>query len=432
MTVYRNVASLILAVMLLQAASGILAVSTPLALEFMGASALGVGAVAATFSAGFMLGAWLSPDIVRQVGHIRAYAAAAATYAAGILAMALAFDAVGWSLLRFFQGAASAVMFTAAESWIADSTPRSRRGGVMGLYQLLLKLAICGGPLLIIDHTAEDIRPFIWAGLLMILAVIPLCATRRAQPVLPDREALSLSSVLRIPPAALMGALIAGVCNTGVTSQMPLYAQDLQPGSGAASAATLYIAAMIGGTITQWPAGSLSDRMDRRLIVAALSAIALAACLALYLTAGKVSFSITVLLAAAWGAGALSFYSVSAAHATDQTASGQIAQVMSGMLFVWAGGSVLGPVLTGAVADTQAGQPGVFAAVSAGYFALLLANLWPIVTRGQARTAKRSPFNWLAATSLVQGKVVEEGDPASEGALNERSSSSRPGPGDRV
>jgi MFS family permease len=305
-----------------------------------------------------MLGAWFAPDIVRQIGHIRAYSASAAIYAAGILAMALAFDAVGWSVFRFFQGAASAIMFTAAESWIADSTPRSKRGGVMGMYQLMLKLAICGGPLLIVEHAPEDTKPFIWAGLLMVLAVVPLCATRRAQPVLPDREALSLNSMMKIPPAALAGAVVAGLCNTGVTSQLPLYAQDLQPGAGSASAATLYIAAMMGGTVTQWPAGLLSDKLDRRLIVAALSAIALAACVALYLTAGKVSFSITVLLSALWGAGALSFYSVSAAHATDRTESGQIAQVMSGMLFVWAGGSVIGPILTGAVADTQAGQPG--------------------------------------------------------------------------
>ena len=414
MTVYRNVASLILAVMLLQAAAGILSVSTPLALSHMGASALGVGAVAATFSAGFMLGAWFAPDVVRQIGHIRAYSAAAAIYAAGILSMALAFDAVGWALFRLFQGAASAVMFTAAESWIADSTPRSKRGGVMGLYQLMLKIAICCGPLLIVEHASDDIKPFIWAGLLMVLAVVPLCATRRAQPVLPDREALSVSSMLRIPPAALVGALVAGMCNTGVTSQLPLYARDLQPDAGTASAATLYIAAMVGGTVTQWPAGLISDRIDRRLVVAALAAIAFGACIALYLTAGRVSFSITVLLAALWGAGAVSFYSVSAAHATDRAEPGQIAQVMSGMLFVWAGGSVIGPILTGAVADTQAGQPGVFAAVALGYFALLAANLWRVVIHARPGAAKRSPFKWFGQTSVVQGRVVDEAEPAAE------------------
>jgi MFS family permease len=414
MTVYRNVASLILAVMLLQAASGILSVSTPLALSYMGASSLGVGMVAAVFSAGFMLGAWFAPDIVRQVGHIRAYSAAAAIYAAGILSMGLAFDPVAWGIFRLFQGAASAIMFTSAESWIADSTPRSKRGGVMGMYQFMLKIAISCGPLLIVEHAADDIRPFIWAGLLMTLAVIPLCATQRAQPVLPDREALSLASVLRIPPAALVGSLVAGICNTGVTSQLPLYAKELQPGAAGGAAATLYIAAMLGGTVTQWPAGLISDKVDRRFVVATLAAIAFAACVALYLTAGKVSFSITVLLSALWGAGALSFYSISASHATDRTESGQITQVMSGMLFIWAGGSVLGPLLTGVVADTKAGQPGVFAAVALGYFVLMAANVTRLFVRGRPEASQRTPFQPVGSTSVVQGKVADDAErPAS-------------------
>ena len=407
MTVYRNVASLILAVMLLQAASGILSVTTPLALDYMGASALGVGVVASVFSAGFMLGAWFAPDVVRSVGHIRAYSAAAAIYAAGIIGMGLAFDPVGWGPLRFFQGAASAVMFTAAESWIADSTPRSKRGGVMGLYQLLLKVALSAGPLLIVDHAADDIRPFMWAGLLMVLAVIPLCATRRAQPVLPDREALSLSGIFKIPPAALAGSIVAGIANTGVTSQLPLYAKELEPGAAGVSAASLYIAAMIGGAITQWPAGLISDRIDRRLVVAFLALMALAACIALFMTAGHVSFSVTVLLAALWGAGALSFYSVSASHATDRTEPGQIASVMSGMLFVWAAGSVAGPIITGVTADTELGQPGVFAVVAALYFALMAANLWRVSITKRPDASHRTPFASVGSTSVIQGQVVE-------------------------
>ncbi len=420
MTVYRNVASLILAVMLLQAASGILSVSTPLALDFMGASALGVGVVAGVFSAGFMLGAWFAPDIVRSVGHIRAYSAAAAIYAAGILGMGLTFNDIGWGPLRFIQGAASAVMFTSAESWIADSTPRSKRGGVMGLYQLLLKVALSCGPLLIADHAASDIRPFVWAGLLMVLALIPLCATRRAQPVLPDREALSISAMMKIPPAALAGAIVAGIANTGVTSQLPLYAKSLQPDAGGSSAASLYIAAMMGGVVTQWPAGYISDKIDRRLVVAFLAAMSLGACIALYMTAGKVSFSITVLLSALWGGGALSFYSVAASHATDRTEPGKIASVMSGMLFVWAGGSVIGPILCGVVADTQLGQPGVFAAVGVFYFALMTSNLWRQMVSSRPTAAHRQPFTAVGSTSVVQAEVRadQEADAANTSALH--------------
>ncbi len=57
----------------------------------------------------------------------------------------------------------------------------------MGLYQLMLKLALSCGPLLVVEHSADDIRPFIWAGLMMVLAVIPLCV--RAAPSLFCRTA---------------------------------------------------------------------------------------------------------------------------------------------------------------------------------------------------------------------------------------------------
>lgn len=404
MTVYRNVGALILAVMLLQAASGILSVSTPLALDGMGANAVGVGLVAAVFSAGFMLGAWFAPDVVRQVGHIRAYSAAAAIYAAGILGMALAFDPWAWGLLRFAQGAASAAMFTSAESWIADSTPKVQRGSVFGLYQLLLKVAMSCGPLLIVDHAPEDIKPFVWAGLIMVLGVVPLCATRRAQPVLPDREALSIKGMLRIPTSALVGAIVAGVANTGTMSQLPLYAKELQPDSAGGAAAALSIAAWMGGTVTQWPAGLLSDRIDRRFVVAGLALIALGAAVALFMTAGHVSWIATVGLAALWGAGALSFYSVSASHATDRSAPGQIAQVMSGMLFVWAAGSVVGPVIAGVTADTQLGQPGVFAVMAGMYLLLLLANLWRLLVK--PTPVRRMHFVSVGQTSVAGAEAA--------------------------
>jgi MFS family permease len=244
--------------------------------------------------------------------------------------------------------------------------------------------------------------------------VIPLCATQRAQPVLPDREALSLAKMMRIPPAALAGAIVAGIANTGVTSQLPLYAKHLAPAAAGASAASLYIAAMIGGTITQWPAGLLSDRIDRRLVVAGLAGIALSACIALFLTAGKVSFSVTILLAALWGAGALSFYSVSASHATDRSEPGQIAQVMSGMLFIWAAGSVAGPIITGGTADTQLGQPGVFAVVGVLYLALMAANLWRVSVMKRPDAAHRTPFVNVTGTSVVEGQVADAAQPAQQ------------------
>ena len=105
-----------------------------------------------------------------------------------------------------------------------------------------------------------------------------------------------------------------------------------------------------------------------------------------------------------------SFWSLCAVFSVFSNAD----EVMSGMLFIWAGGSVLGPILTGAVADTQAGQPGVFPAVALGYFGLMAANLGRLFIRSRPTGSQRSPFQPLQATSLVQGKVVEEAECAAQ------------------
>lgn len=408
MTAYRNVASLILTSMLLQAAAGLLSVLTPLSLDAMGANALGVGVVAAVFAAGFMLGAWASPDLVRNIGHIRAYSAAAAIYAAGILAMPLLLDPNYWGVLRFAQGAASAVMFTAAESWIADSTPKAQRGAVMGLYQVLIKAAMSVGPLLVVDMAPDSAAPFLVAGILMALAIVPLCATRKAQPVLPSKGRLTWTSVSIVAPSAMIGAMVAGFANGGVMAQLPLFASELRPADAQSAAATLAIAAWMGGVVTQWPAGLISDRMDRRLVVAGLAMLAGVAAIVLFLTGGGLGWTATVALAALWGGGSMSFYAVAAAHATDRVELDQIAEVMSAMMFGWALASVLGPVASGLIASSPLGQPGVFLLSAFAYAGLVVANVGRLAMRRRPKEVERTPFAPVLATSVVYGEVEQQ------------------------
>lgn len=408
MTAYRNVAALILASMLLQAAAGLLGVMTPLSLHAMGVDALGVGIVAAVFSSGFMLGAWTSPDIVRNIGNIRAYSAAAAVYAAGILAMPLFLDAYAWGGLRFAQGAASAVMFTAAESWIADSTPKSQRGAVMGMYQVLIKLTMSAGPLLVVEMAPDSAEPYVVAAILMVLAIIPLCATRRAQPASPSRGSLTLGSLTAVSPAAMAGAIIAGFANAGVMSQLPLFASGLRPDDAQSSAVALAISAWMGGVATQWPAGLISDRMDRRLVVAGLAALAGVSAVALFVTGGQLGWIATMALCALWGGGSMSFYAVSAAHATDRVELDQIAEVMSAMMFVWAIASVAGPVAAGVMASSPLGQPGVFLLAAIAYAALIAASFGRLAIRARPKRNERTPFAPVVVTSVVVGEVEQQ------------------------
>lgn len=374
MTDTRNVFALILAVMILQMAGGLTGVLTPLGLEAMQVGAVEIGLVAALHAAGFMAGSWVSPRVLAAVGNIRLFAAAAAVTAAGFLSLSLLHIPVFWALVRVVQGASFAFMFTSVESWLGEAVPAKSRGNVMGVYHTAAKVSLMLGPFFVAGLSPLDSRAYVWAGLFLALAIVPVCLTRLEQPAAPDRKAMPLSQLFAIAPAAVVGVAGAGVINTGTLALLPVYFQTFEVGGGGTAAAAIgAAAAWVGGLILQWPSGRVSDFIDRRLVVAGLTAVSGGAAILIAVFGGLLGEGAIMGLLAIWGAGALCFYGICVSHAIDRTPPGQVPQVMSGLLFVWAGGSIVGPLISGA-AMTAMGGFGLFglAGVSLGLLALYM------------------------------------------------------------
>jgi MFS family permease len=148
MTSLRNVASLVAAITILQLAQGLMGVYLPLAMSADHLEGAAIGLVGAMYSAGFMAGAWYGPTMLARVGHIRVFAAAAAIVTASTLCLAGANDAISWGILRGCMGFAIAFVFVSVDSWMSISVAREERGGVMGVYQVLTKVALTLGPFL--------------------------------------------------------------------------------------------------------------------------------------------------------------------------------------------------------------------------------------------------------------------------------------------
>jgi len=407
MSHYRNVLALILGVAFLQLAGGLLGIITPLGLGDMGVDATQVGIVAALNAVGFMAGAATAPRAITLVGNIRVYSAAAAISASTILAMVLAMDPLAWSVLRLVQGVAFAWMFASVESWLSSATPATSRGGVTGFYHVVAKAALLVGPFFAAGVTALSSEPLICGAIFCALSLVPICLTRRDQPEPPRAEALSLAELYRLAPAAVIGVFAAGAINSGTVALLPLFAEALlEEGQLATTAAAqVAAAAWIGGLLSQWPAGRLSDRLDRRLVVAGMalsSAIA-----ALIIAAGMSVFERPVLLVlvAVWGAGSLSFYGVSVAHGIDRTETDLIPQVMSGMLFVWAIGSVIGPPVAGAAMRSPFGPAGLFVFAAIAALALTLAMLVRRRARDPVPDAEAEPWKIAAPLSMAGGEL---------------------------
>ncbi|MEM9225853.1 MAG: MFS transporter [Pseudomonadota bacterium] len=401
---YRNVFVLIVAGTLLQLAGGILGVITPLGLDAVGASAPMIGVVAALNAIGFMIGAWYSADAIRLFGNIRVYAAAAAGAAVTLLFMHMVLDPGAWAFLRLVQGAALAFMFSSIEAWLGAAVPTEKRGQVSGFYHLMAKIGLIAGPFFALGMSAIDPQPYQWGAIFLAMSTLPVCLTRRGEPPVPDVEPLSLHKLFLIAPAGVVACFVAGVVNTGTLSLLPIYAMDtliglgLTPtGQGAWAAAAVWG----GGLLSQWPAGLLSDHIERRFVIGALSAIFGLAAAGLAFLPGASAILVLVLLGV-WGIGALSYYGIAVAHTIDRAPPGKIAQVMAGLIFVWAVGSVLGPILAGLAMQTPMGPQGLFMMSVISGPIMVLIMLWRRAVRDAPKDAAQEP--WNPTTPLLVGK----------------------------
>jgi MFS family permease len=418
MSALRPIAALIMAMAVLQLASGMLTVHLPLAMYGDGLREVGVGLVGAAYSAAFMVGAWFGPRVLSRVGHIRAYAASASICAAAILFAIWADHIAAWMLTRAAMGATIALMFAGVESWMSGTMRSQERGGVLGVYMVATKAALALGPFLapaaVGAQDGAGQGAFIMAGALIALSLTPIALTSQAAPALPDPEPPRFAEMMTAAPAAVVAAFSAGVVNAGVLAMAPLYARSHW---GPESATPFVSAAVVGSLLLQWPAAKLSDRMDRRLVIAGLCGIATFAALLLGFVGEGLGLGAAALVFGIWGAGALSYYGLAVAHMADRAPSAALTRCTSGLLFVWAAGAIVGPLLMGAGAE-YGGGAGLFMIAALGAFGcagymMVRRRIVPAPKRRDAGAAPPPQATSVAATGMAVPSGEELDGPAS-------------------
>tara|TARA_R110000868_G_scaffold53249_1_gene167317 strand:- start:12691 stop:14007 length:1317 start_codon:yes stop_codon:yes gene_type:complete len=401
---YRNVTAIVIALALLQAATGAISVVGPLTLIAQGASTLKIGAIASTYALGFVLGARIAPHEIRQIGHIRAFAAFAASASLAAAALYLSDHLAWWMLMQFLIGLCVAGLLASGESWIAGAAPAARRGAVIGFYLVASKIGFIAGPFLAAQTTPGGAAGFLIITALFTASLIPVSATRRAEPSPPSAIPFGPAKLWKAAPSAVLAAFIAGIVNGAVLQLYALFVAELSPGSAAGMAA-LFNAAMVGGAVlSQWPAGMISDHIDRRLVIAVMAVTSGLAAAALAFFAMHLPITVVFALAGLWGAGSMSFYGVAVAHAADRAEAGQAANMMSGILMIWATGSMIGPLLAGAVMGAL-GSTGLFLFAAVGLFVLALSMLYRRVDQQQVAEDDKGEFAPSLATSLASADL---------------------------
>lgn len=329
----------------------------PLRMQAEGLSINSIGIVAAAYGLGFSSGCFLAPAFIRHVGYIRAFASLAAVAAVVVLAMTQAHTTLTWAILRGIIGMTFACIFTVTDGWISARAMSSHRGRIMSFYMICTKLALMISPLGIAFGSIDADGFFMAVSAAMSLSLLPIAATTTEEPPAPSSVKIRVRSLFKAAPSAVLGAFTVGLVNGPVIAITPVFGVSI--GLSQDKAAALLFALQAGSLAMQYPLGWLSDRTDRRYIIAALAGgTSLVSLLILFVSASGAQ-NLVLVSFALWGGLALCIYSVCVAHACDIVDPGQIISTVGTLLFSWATGVTVGP-LFGAFAMDLMGPKGLF------------------------------------------------------------------------
>jgi MFS family permease len=273
-----------------------------------------------------------------------------------VLLLALAPDPVAWILLRGVIGFSLAILYTTIESWLNDKVPNRQRGQVLSVYMMINLLAMAAGQMLFPLLDVASIVPFVLIAIPMILSLVPVSLSTATQPNPPSTIRLDLRALYRLSPLALIGCFAIGLANGAFWGLAPLFARSILADSLGVS--LFMTSAVIGGAAAQWPLGFLSDRVDRRFVIAGVGFAAAIGGAALTVGSG-LSLAPLCLLAAGFGACLFPLYSLCVAHANDFAPAEDFVATSGGLLLVYGIAAAIGPLAASAVMEVL-GPGGVF------------------------------------------------------------------------
>src|SRR5262245_59331328 len=119
----RSVFSLLLGAGLMALGIGLVGMLLPIRMALEDVQPQIAGYVMSAYYAGFVVGSLMAQRIIGRVGHIRAFAAFAATLTAAVMVHALLFSVPLWGVMRLAVGFSMAGLYTVIESWLNVRSP---------------------------------------------------------------------------------------------------------------------------------------------------------------------------------------------------------------------------------------------------------------------------------------------------------------------
>ncbi|MGM0429114.1 MAG: MFS transporter [Pseudomonadota bacterium] len=406
----RGISSLLGSISLIGVCVGMTSTLLSLRATIEGFGTLVTGFIMSAYFIGYLFGSTRAPKDIRRVGYIRSFGGLAALAAFSILMQAIWVDPIVWFVMRFITGFAISGIFVIVESWLNTMADNRSRGTLLSIYLVIIYTGLIAGQLILGVADPAGFVAFAIVALLINLALIPILVSVTAEPTTHENRKVPISLLLKTVPLGVVNAFIMQACYAMFYGIGPMYASYI---GLSVVQITFFMAAFIaGGLVSQAPFGLLSDRIDRRFVIAicaaggtltaaALSQLDASNAIFIYLNVGLL------------GAFILPLYSLGMAHTNDYLERDQMVGATGAIIKIGGAGSIIGAPAVAALMQ--------FGAIN--YFFLLLAtltamvgfySLYRITRRAKAEDQLHSNFAILAPSQTSDELLTSMAEEAPE------------------
>ena len=222
--------SLYFATLLMLLGSGLLSTYLGLYLSAREVSEIWIGVLMTGYYAGLVLGASVGHRLIARVGHIRAFVAMMCQY------MVL-------------------------ESWLNEQAESHQRGMVFASYMVVTFLGLVLGQVVFTVMPELQIEHLLFVAMCFSLCLVPVAVTKQIHPAPLHPAPLKVKLFVQRIPQALTTVAVSGLMLGAFYGMAPVFAKT--EGLTTSQIGVFMAVTICAGLMAQWPAGWLSDRVDR-------------------------------------------------------------------------------------------------------------------------------------------------------------------------
>ena len=312
-SVISNTWALLLGVLLLMVGNGLHSTLLGVRGDLEGFSTFELSIVMSSYFVGFMGASRIVPEMIRRVGHVRVFAALGSFISAVFILFPTFVDPIVWSIGRVIIGFCFCGVYVTAESWLNNSVTNETRGQALSVYMIIQMAGVVAAQWLLSVADPAGFVLFIIISVLVSISFAPILLSISPTPAFEQTKRMKLTDLINNSPLGCAGMFLLGGVFAAQFGMSAVFGAQINLSLGQIS--TFVAAFYVGAMLMQYPIGWLSDRMDRRSLIAAVVFIGSMASVLAFATGEN--FFVLLIVAFLIGGMANPLYSLLIAHAND-------------------------------------------------------------------------------------------------------------------